>query len=124
MRYTEPDPQTSPPGTVEERLRDENRELKRRLEELTGHASQGSPRNLWHPSAITIWAIFLGAVIVVAVAFFAGYIPLQMRRAVVLGEAREEQQALPRVEVLQVGRSTRQSGLVLPGNIQPITEAP
>ena len=28
------------------------------------------------------------------------------------------------MQVIQVGRSTRQSGLQLPGNIQPITEAP
>ena len=64
MRYTEPDPQqTRPPETVEEKLRRENRELKRQLEELRGPAHAGAPRNLWHPSAITIWAIFLGAVV-------------------------------------------------------------
>jgi RND family efflux transporter MFP subunit len=125
MRFTEPDPpQTRPPETIEEKLRRENRELKRQLEELRGPAHSGSARNLWHPSATTIWAIFLVAVVLVVVAFLAGYIPLQQRRAVVLGEAHEEQQALPRVEVLKVGRSTRQSGLELPGNIQPITEAP
>ena len=124
MHFTEPDPpQTRPPESVEERLRRENRELKRQLEELRSpHA--GPTRSLWHPSAITIWVIFLGALVAVVVAFFAGYIPLQKRRAVVFGEAHEEQQALPRVQVLKVGRSTRQSGLQLPGNILPITEAP
>jgi RND family efflux transporter MFP subunit len=124
MQYTEPDPaQTKPPETTEERLRRENRELKRQLDELRSPGHSG-PRKLWHPSATTIWAIFLGAAVLVVVAFFAGYIPLQKRRAVVFGEAREEQLALPRVEVVKVGRSTRQSGLQLPGNIQPITEAP
>jgi RND family efflux transporter MFP subunit len=124
MRYTEPDPEIRAGETVEERLRRENLELRRQLEELKGAGHTGPPRNLWHPSSTTIWAIFLAAIVVVAIAFFAGYIPLQKRRAVVLGEAKEEQQALPRVEVIQVGRSTRQSGLQLPGNIQPITEAP
>jgi RND family efflux transporter MFP subunit len=125
MRYTEPDPpQTRPPETVEEKLRRENRDLKRQLEELRGPGHSGAPRNLWHPSAVAIWAIFLGAIVLVVVAFFAGYIPLQKRRAVVVGDANEEQQALTRVEVIKVGRSTRQSGLQLPGNIQPITEAP
>jgi len=125
MRYTEPDPpQTRPPETNEEKLRRENRELKRQLEELRSPAHSGTPRNLWHPSAVAIWAIFLGAIVLVVVAFFAGYIPMQQRRAVVFGQANEEQQALPRVEVIKVGRSTRQSGLQLPGNIQPITEAP
>lgn len=125
MQYTEPDPlQTRTSETVEEKLRRENRELKRQLEELKGPGHGASPRHLWQPSATTIWAIFLGAAVLIAIAFFAGYIPLQKRRAVVLGEAHDEQQALPRVEVITVGRSTRQSGLQLPGNIQPITEAP
>ncbi len=125
MHFTEPDPQqTKPPETVEEKLRRENRELKRQLDELRSPGHSNAPRNLWHPSAITIWAIFLLAIVLIAVAFFAGYIPLQKRRAVVSAESHEEQQALPRVEVIKVGRSTRQSGLQLPGNIQPITEAP
>jgi RND family efflux transporter MFP subunit len=122
--YTEPDPQFRSTETVEESLRRENWELKRQIEELKGPGHGGPPRNLWHPSAMTIWAIFLAALVLAAIAFFAGYIPLQKRRAVVLGDAKEEQQALPRVEVVKVGRSTRQSGLQLPGNIQPITEAP
>ncbi len=112
-----------PQETSEENLRRENRELKRQLEELRGPHS-GPPRHLWHPSATTIWAIFLSAVVLIAIAFFAGYVPFQKRRALVAGEAHEEQQALPRVEVIKVGRSTRQSGLQLPGNIQPVTEAP
>ena len=125
MQFTEPDPpQTRSPETVEERLHRENRELKRQLEELRGPGHSGSPRNLWHPSSTTIWAIFLCAIVLIAVAFFAGYIPLQKRQAVIASEAHDEQQALPRMEVIQVGRSTRQSGLQLPGNIQPITEAP
>jgi RND family efflux transporter MFP subunit len=122
--YTEPDPQFRSAETVEESLRRENWELKRQLEALKGPGHGGPPRNLWHPSGTTIWVIFLAALVLIGVAFFAGYIPLQKRRAVVLGDAREEQQALPRVEVVKVGRSTRQSGLQLPGNIQPITEAP
>jgi RND family efflux transporter MFP subunit len=123
MQRTEPDPQIRSAETIEERLRRENWELKRQLDELKGTTHAGPPR-LWHPSSITIWTIFLVALVLIAIAFFAGYIPLQKRRAVVLGAAKEEQQALPRVEVITVGRSTRQSGLQLPGNIQPITEAP
>jgi RND family efflux transporter MFP subunit len=122
-QYTEPDPQIRSAETAEDRLRRENWELKRQLEELKG-TSHAGPRNLWHPSSTTIWAILLVALVLVVIAFLAGYIPLDKRRAVVLGEARQEQQALPRVEVIKVGRSTRQSGLQLPGNIQPITEAP
>lgn len=124
MPRTEPDPQTRTAETVEERLRRENWELRRQLEELKGHGHGGPPRQLWHPSSTAIWAIFLAAAVLVAIAFFAGYIPLEKRRAATASEAREEQEALPRVQVIKVGRSTRQSGLRLPGNIQPITEAP
>jgi multidrug efflux pump subunit AcrA (membrane-fusion protein) len=124
MRHTEPDPRTPTTETVEERLRRENWELRRQLEELKGAGHGGPPRQIWHPSSTTIWAIFLAAVVLVAIAFFAGYIPLEKRRAVAASQAKEEQEALPRVLVMKVGRSTRQAGLRLPGNIQPITEAP
>jgi RND family efflux transporter MFP subunit len=110
--------------TLEESLRSENRELQRQLDELKPPAHLDLPQTLWHPSAITIWAIFLGSAAVIVVAFFAGYMPLQRRQAVVTAAAHEEQQALRRVEVTKVGRATGQSGLRLPGNIQPITEAP
>ena len=124
MRFTEPDPQqTELSETIEERLLRENRELKRQLDELRS-LRHAEPRNLWHPSSLTIWAILLGSAVLIAIAFLAGYIPIQHRRMVLLDEAREEQQALPRVEIIQVVRSTRQSGLQLPGSIQAITEAP
>jgi len=109
----------------EENLRRENLELRRQLEALqTSAPHAGPPKSLWHPSTITLWAIFLGATVLVVVAFFGGYLPLEKRTAVIAAEAHEEQTALPRVETIRVGRSTKQSGLQLPGNIQPITEAP
>lgn len=120
MRYTEPDS----PRTVEESLRRENQELREKLERLQGSGHSDAPQNVWKPSATTIWAIFLGAALLTVIAFFAGYIPMQTRKTAIAAEAREEQAALPRVNVLRVGRSTRQSGIILPGNIQPITEAP
>ena len=129
MRSTEHDPeQAYRSRTIEEGLRSENRDLQKQLDELKTPVrpgvNQSAGPNLWHPSAITIWAIFLGAAAVIVVAFFAGYMPLKRRQAVVVAAAHEEQRALARVEVTKVGRSTRQSGLQLPGNIQPITEAP
>ena len=78
----------------------------------------------WRPSSVTIWAIFLFVAVLGIVAFFAGLIPLENRRAVIAGEAHEAREALPRVDVIQVGRSTRKSQLELPGNIEPIMEAP
>jgi RND family efflux transporter MFP subunit len=110
-----------PAGNEEERLRTENRDLKRQLQELKAPAL---PVTLWRPSGITIWAIFLAACILTAVAFFAGYLPLQKRRALIQNEAQEQERSLPRVEVIEVGRSSKSSELELPGSIQAIAEAP
>ncbi len=120
MRYTEPDS----PQTVEENLRRENQKLREQLERLQGTAHADTPRNVWHPSGVTIWAIFLGAAILTVIAFFAGYLPLQKRKTAIEAETQQASAALPRMNVIRVGRSTRKSGIILPGSIQPITEAP
>ena len=70
---------------TEERLREENR-LKRQpgLDAPEGLrpralADTSSPERL-ASLRLTIWAIVLGALVLIVVAFFAGYIPLQKRR--------------------------------------------
>ena len=129
MRYTEPNPGSEEipvREATEEKLRREIEDLKRQLNEQKAHGSlKASPLpKPWHPSAITIWSLFLGALVLLVVAFFAGYIPLQKRNTLVRGQAQEQEQALPRVEVIEVGSSSRSSELQLPGNIQAVTEAP
>jgi len=119
MRHTKADPPDS--LTTEEQLRREIEDLKRQLQ--TQKAEHG-PAKLWHPSALTIWAIFLTVTVLIVIAFFAGYIPLQKRNTLIRNEAQEQEQALPRVEVIPVTRSSRNSELELPGNIQAVTEAP
>jgi RND family efflux transporter MFP subunit len=126
MRHIEPDL----PGTRadEETLLRENQELKRQLQELKSSAHSGTqaglPISIWRPSAVTIWAIVLGVAILFVVAFFGGYIPQQKRKTLLIGEAREQDQALPRVEVVEVARSSQNSEMALSGNIQAMTEAP
>jgi len=115
------DPATS---MEEERLRKENQELRRRLQELNGSSHEGPPTKRWHPSSAAIWAIFLLVILVIVVAFFAGYIPLEKRKTLILSEAHDQETALLRVDVIEVGRSSNKSELELPGNIQAITEAP
>src|SRR4029077_15723929 len=78
----------------------------------------------WNPSSVTIWALFLWAIVLMAVAFFTGYIPLQKRNGVIGAQPQEFDQALPRVEVIDVGASSKVSELQLPGNIEAVTEAP
>ncbi len=127
MRHIEPDQPEFQDAleTTEQRLRRENEELKRQLLEhqRLAHAPRTAPK-LWHPSALTLWAIVLAVSAAAVVAFFAGYIPLRKRDAVIRNLAREQEQALPRVEVIQVAPSSSKSELLLPGNIQAVTEAP
>jgi RND family efflux transporter MFP subunit len=124
MRYTEPGQPALQSGMTpaEDRLQRENQELKQQLQELRG--SPHHPAKLWRPSGTTIGAILVGIAVVLLIAFLAGYLPRQKRMAQITGEAHEQGQALPRVEVIEVGRGELNSGLQLPGNIQAITEAP
>jgi RND family efflux transporter MFP subunit len=122
MKHAEPDQ----PGLSD--LLKENEDLKRQIEQLkgagNGSSHAGPSPKVWRPSGIAIWAIFLTVFVLVLVAFISGYIPLQKRRNLIEGEAREQQRALTRVEVMQVGRSSDKSVIELPGSIQAITEAP
>ena len=112
-----------------ELLRREIEELRRQLEALrtTGvlAVAPGAPqRPAWNPSKTTIFALTLFAVTLIVVAFFAGYLPMQQRRSVVIAETHREQEALPRVPVVKVERADGKSGLQLPGSIQAINEVP
>ena len=122
MRHTEPDQ----PGLSD--LLRENEDLKRQIQELksNGHAHSRADTagGVWRPSAITIWTIFLAAVVLVAVAFLSGYRPLRQRQEVIASEAHEQEQALQRVEVIRVQRDSAKEAIDLPGSIEPITEAP
>jgi len=120
MRHAEPDQ----PGLSD--LLRENEDLKRQIQELksAGPAHGEPPPAVWRPSAIAIWAIFLLVAILVVVAFFSGYMPLKKRQELIAAEARDQEHALQRVEVIQVGRSADKNSIELPGNIEAITEAP
>src|SRR5205814_5345959 len=60
----------------------------------------------------------------IAAGFFTGYLPRQRRERVLAAESQQASQSLPAVTVTRVTRSNKQSELVLPGNIQAVTEAP
>ncbi|HJT88932.1 MAG TPA: efflux RND transporter periplasmic adaptor subunit [Bryobacteraceae bacterium] len=129
MRYTEPDQPGSEaldPARTAERLRQEVEDLKRQLQEKEAllPGSQHAAAKRWHPSGLTMFVIFLAVAILLVAGFFAGYIPLRKRNAVIRAEAQVQEQALPRVEVIAVERSSKRSNLQLPGNIEAITEAP
>ena len=130
MRHAESDQPKSQAldETTEERLRRENEELRRQLQQHK-HQPGSAPHpalggKVWHPSPITILSIAFLITVAIVAAFFTGYIPLQKREKLIQNQVHEQEEALPRVDVIEVGRSSRQSDLVLPGNIQAVTEAP
>jgi len=122
MKHAEPDQ----PGLSD--LLRENEDLKRQIQEMktAGNGASHAPPSpaVWRPSALTMWVIFLAVVVLAVVAFLSGYRPLERRRELIAGEAREQDRALQRVEVIQVARSPDQTAIELPGSIQAITEAP
>src|SRR5581483_1193606 len=127
MRYSDSDLTSAElGGSTEESLRRENEDLRRQLQQLrsASHSSVAVPSKLWRPSALTLWALGLLILVLLVIAFFAGYVPLAHRNRLITDEAEHREQALPRVTVVTVGKSSRNNSLQLPGNIQAITEAP
>lgn len=112
--------------STEERLRREIEDLKRQLrEQKSPEASHaGLMAKPWQPSSTTLWSISLGVIVLIVIGFLAGYIPLERRQNLIRQQALDQEQALPRMEVIEVGASSPKSVLELPGNIQAITEAP
>src|SRR5579863_1051671 len=117
MKYAERRPEEAEAEALQ--LRQEVEDLKRQLQ-----SHQGKGGSVWHPSRAVIVGIFLGVTVLVVAAFFAGYIPLRARDTLIRSEASAQATALPRVDVIQVGRASTMSELDLPGNIEAITEAP
>jgi RND family efflux transporter MFP subunit len=80
--------------------------------------------NFWHPSRTAITALLLGLVVLLAIAFLAGYLPLQRREAALRAEVAAQEKDLPRVTAMYVKRESDQAEIKLPGTMQAVTEAP
>ena len=76
------------------------------------------------PSGRTLLLLALLLVVLVVAGFFAGYLPRQRRESVLAAESKIAGDSLPVVNVETVKRADAKSSLVLPGNIQAVTEAP
>jgi RND family efflux transporter MFP subunit len=107
-------------------LRAEIERLKQKVEEQSRLLAHGEahPRASKQVSKTSLWALAALALVLIVVGFFAGYLPHERREHMLIAEAGSEAQALPSVNVVPVERSSTRSELVLPGNIQAVTEAP
>ncbi|MBZ5626193.1 MAG: efflux RND transporter periplasmic adaptor subunit [Acidobacteriia bacterium] len=110
--------------TSEDQLRGEIEELKRQLEEARNHGSGGSAPPPKGPAGSTLVVLALLFAALVVAGFFLGYLPRQRREMVLAAESKTEGQSLPVVNVQLVKRSSAKTSLVLPGNVQAITEGP
>lgn len=133
MRHTEhPEPESEPMILVEsneERLRREIEGLKRQIEEQKrvpaaplppAHHAAKPPR----PSGASLWILAIVVSVLVVAAFLFGYLPRRSRVDLIDAEAAANAQALPEVSVVKAAPSAAVSELILPGNVEAITEAP
>src|SRR5581483_2137074 len=107
---------------TEDQLRRELAELRRQL--AARDRGERRPAARWQPSRATIGGLLAVAGVVLALAFVAGYVPLQRREAALRAETRAQEDGPPRVVVLHVARGSERSELELPGTMQAVTEAP
>ena len=107
---------------TEESLRAEVERLKRELEsQRREHSPLTRPSR---PSAGTIILLLLVIAAIFVGAFFLGYLPRQRQERQLVAEANAEKEALPEVSVVAAVRGSGNGNLILPGNIQAVTEAP
>jgi RND family efflux transporter MFP subunit len=111
------------PGTEQE-LRAEIERLTRQLEQKNSNGAHSALEHPQRPSGGKVaLLLFLVAALFVA-AFLLGYIPHHRRDLQIVAEASVQNDALPDVTVVAARRASGMGDLVLPGNIQAVTEAP
>jgi RND family efflux transporter MFP subunit len=116
--------QTPTNDRTEERLLAEIEDLKRKLHEQHRDGGHEGRSKVGRPSAATLWILAIVAVLILVAAFFGGYLPQASRQTALAKDVKEDIAALPPVNVVAVEQASAKSQLVLPGNIQAVTEAP
>jgi len=111
-------------NTTEEHLRAEIEDLKRQLEQEKNTAAAGHKLQTSGPSRGTLLILALVVIALIVAGFFKGYGPRERRENMLAAEAKATGESLPVVNVGIVKRADATAGLVLPGNIQAVTEAP
>jgi len=111
-------------NTTEESLRLEIERLKRQLEEQKRRTAGHSDPVSKPPTYRSLLVVVLLLALLAVAGYYRGYVPRQHREQVLAAEAQTNSDALPLVNVVAIGRSAATGNLVLPGNIQAVTEAP
>jgi RND family efflux transporter MFP subunit len=109
---------------TEDELRAEIERLKRQLDQKRTHKPHSALEHPERPKPGTIMMLLVIAAAIFSVAFFAGYIPHHRRDLQVIAESTVQNDALPDVSVVAAKTASVMGDLVLPGNIQAVTEAP
>jgi len=111
---------------TEARLRAEIEDLKRKVEEQQRLIQHAVPASVTPPapSRRTLWLLALVLAVLIVVGFLKGYIPHRRNEVSLVAEAGAASQELPTVTVVSVERSAASGRLILPGNIEALTEAP
>ena len=109
---------------TEEELRAEIERLKQQLEQNQTHPEHSALEHPKRPSGGRIALLLALAAAVFVAAFLGGYIPHHRRDMQVIAEANAQNDALPDVTVVAAKIASSMGDLVLPGNIQAVTEAP
>jgi RND family efflux transporter MFP subunit len=121
----EPDnPIERPDPATHDELRAEIERLTRELAKKNSHGAHSALENPKRPSAGKITLLLVLVATIFVVAFFVGYVPHHRRDLQVVAEANAQNDALPDVTVVAAKKASAMGDLVLPGNIQAVTEAP
>ncbi|HEX5227741.1 MAG TPA: hypothetical protein VFW44_08525, partial [Bryobacteraceae bacterium] len=113
-----------PAPATEVELRAEIERLTRQLQKKNSHGAHSALENPKRPTGSKIALLLFVIAAVFVAAFFLGYIPHHRRDLQVIAEASAQSDALPDVTVVTAKRASAMGDLVLPGNIQAVTEAP
>ncbi len=111
-------------SSTEAELRAEIERLTRQLEQKNSHGAHSALEHPQRPSSGKIMLLLVVVAAAFIAAFFLGYIPHHRRDLQVIAEASEQGEALPDVTVVPATKASAIGELVLPGNIQAVTEAP
>jgi RND family efflux transporter MFP subunit len=110
-----------PERSTEDQLRAEIDHLKRQIDD---HKRAQAHSHVKRPSRSVILSILVVVAVVFVVAFFVGYVPKHRRELQLTAEANVQNETLPEVSVAKAMTGPSSGDLLLPGNIQAVTEAP